>query len=57
MCCVHFSELLCTIASVHLCNVDGDSSKHYSLDLRPDSDNFCAFSATFSGDNKEILAS
>lgn len=42
---------------VHLCNVDGDSSKHYSLDLCPDDDNFCAFSATFSGDNKEILAS
>eukprot|EP00731_Ephydatia_muelleri_P026211 Em0018g311a len=43
---------------VHICNMDGDSSKHFSLDLRPDDNmNFCAFSATFSGDNREILAS
>ena len=46
------------ISLVHLCNVYGEEERHYSLDLRPESDDhFCAFSATFSGDNKEILAS
>jgi WD repeat-containing protein 23 len=45
---------------IHVCNVYEEEERHYSLDLSPEYDNqfnFCAFAATFSNDNREILAS
>ena len=50
--------LLLLFLIVHLCNVFGEEERHYSLDLRPETEeHFCAFVSKFSGDNREILAS